>query len=132
MIENEISLQRDSALLGLSPDIYVVSYGTKYTYMVMDYIVGGNLFDVHGEKVLDNSWFASNLKEVHLHVTAILTELAKAGIAYPDRSAYQFVVEAGSGKLLILDFEHARRTSSEEALAEIENISVETWNPDFQ
>ena len=132
VIEREVSLQRESYLLGLSPTIFAVSYGTKYTYIIMDYIVGGNLFDFHGEKVLDNAWFVSNLTEIHSQVTAILNELANSGIAYPDRSAYQFMVETGSGRLLILDFEHARRSSSQDAHAEIENISVEPWNPDFQ
>ncbi len=132
MIEREVSLQRASALLGLSPNIYVISYGTKYTYIIMDYISGGNLFELHGEKVVDNSWFVSNLKMLHSQVMNVLTQLADSGIAYPDRSAYQFMVEAGTGKLLILDFEHARQTSSEEAHAEIQDISSEPWNPDFK
>jgi hypothetical protein len=130
-IENEVSLQRSSAMLGLSPNIYVVSYGIKYTYIIMDHIVGGNIYDQFGEDVLDNAWFVSNLKKVHSQVTNILIRLADSGIAYPDRSAYQFMTEADSGRLLILDFEHARRTSSKEAHTEIHNIENEPWNPDF-
>jgi hypothetical protein len=132
MIDREVSLQRASALLKLSPNIYALSYGMKYTYIIMDYIAGGNIVDLYGEKVLDNSWFVTNLKELHSQVMGILIQLANSGIAYPDRSAYQFMAEAGSGRLLILDFEHARQTSPEEAHAEITDISNEPWNPDFK
>jgi hypothetical protein len=131
-IENEAGLLRLAASLGISPKAHALTYGIRFAYLVMDHVPGPSLAELHGDPILNGAWFVDNLPEAHAEVCRMLRALAELGVAYPDRSAWQFVqVPGGGGRLVLLDLEHARRTSAEEAREELELIDTEPWNPEF-
>jgi aminoglycoside phosphotransferase len=129
-VENEVRLLRYTASLNLSPSVYSVTYHTNYTYVVMDHVQGSNLADIHGRIILNNTWFITNLKETHAEVCKILRFLANHGIVYPDRSAWQFI-RVADGRLVLLDMEHAEKSTKEAAHAELQLIDTVPWNPLF-
>jgi tRNA A-37 threonylcarbamoyl transferase component Bud32 len=100
-IMNEIELQNKSSNFGFSPKI-IRHYQSGNEYIIeMEKINGMILADFYGENMSDLP--ASILCEVK----RILKTLLYSRIQYIDITPYNFMIEEGTDKIYIIDFEHA-------------------------
>jgi tRNA A-37 threonylcarbamoyl transferase component Bud32 len=101
MVMSEIEFQNKSSRFGLSPKI-IRHYQSGDKYIIeMEQINGMTLADFYGEKMSDLP------ASIMCEVKRILKILLYSGIQYIDITPYNFMIEEGTDKIYIIDFEHA-------------------------
>ena len=101
-VEGEVALQRAAGALGLAPAVRGVTFSRAFAFVTMERVHGDMVADLHGEAEADVP------PPLAVRVRAALRALADARIEYPDAQPYNFLVDAGTGRVVVIDFEHAR------------------------
>jgi len=106
----------------------IINYNDDTRTMTMVRVGKNNLSHNYGENATDIS------DDIFDKVAVIVRKLVLHGIEFPDLTGYNFV-EDDTGKIWIIDFEHAKFTPTQN----ITNIHIRTicngtkrWNPDFK
>ena len=101
MVMNEIEFQKKSGCFGFSPKI-IRHYESGDKYIIeMERINGMTLADFYCDKMSDLP------TSVLCEIKRILKILLYSGIQYIDITPYNFMIEEGTEKIYIIDFEHA-------------------------
>ena len=112
-VENEVVLQRAAAALGVAPAVHAVTFSRAFAFVTMEKVDGATVADVYGEAEADAP------PDVAARARAVLRALARARIHFPDAQPYNFIEERGTGRLAVIDFEHAKmRDAGDEELEE--------------
>lgn len=122
-IDNEISLQTIGARLGLSPGILRTYEDKKANmfYIVMDSINGMTLGDFFGPDIPPRVW---------AEVRRIVSTLLQNGIQYVDITPHNFLIEADTERIYVIDYGHASRIHLDWFLEDFLNGHTR-WNPDY-
>jgi len=121
---DECSLQDKASKIVRCPNIVECFVEDGVGYLLMQRIVGNSLADLYGADPADiplKLW-----KKVRM----IIYKLFCQDIHYIDITAYNFMIEASSGKLFIIDFGDAYERKVNWFLKEFID-GENAWNPDF-
>ena len=122
-VENEVRLQRMAAEMGVAPCVHGVTYTKAFAFMTMERVNGETMADLYGEAEENTP------PELAAQVRAILRTLAVAGLEFPDAQPYNFLVDEDSGRVVVIDFEHAvMRDAGNSALGEQGAEGSALWN----
>lgn len=109
------------------PDI--LSYDPATKVLRMQAIQGSSLADFYGEQA------TAVPPKLWTEVRRLVSVLLQNGMIYRDITGYNFIMEEKTGKIYIIDFEHAKATSNTKVPSFVQEFVSGAggvyWNPDF-
>ena len=124
-MEKEFRLHEKAMAIVRCPTIVECFIEDNVGYFIMNRIVGKTLYELYGDDTV------AIPKELWKKVRLIIYELFCADVHYVDITPYNFMIEAATGELHILDFGDAYECKVNWFLKEFIDGS-NSWNPDFE
>ena len=122
----EYSLHDFIYKLGIVNTPRIVRYNENNKRLVLEDVGNDNIANIYGENPEDIP------QEIFDAIREIILKLYQYGILYPDITGYNFIEHKGSGKIYIIDFEHAVYNSNKtNSFVEKFIDGCNTWNPEF-